>query len=59
MDHRSYIWQSIEQVSTIHMGVAATQMERRGLATERGTVNREIIAQPEKKPSIWEQLQQA
>ncbi|MFT9057177.1 MAG: hypothetical protein ABF449_11305 [Ethanoligenens sp.] len=41
------------------MGVTATQMERRGLATERGTVNREIVAQPEKKPSIWEQLQQA
>jgi predicted nucleic acid-binding Zn-ribbon protein len=27
------------------MGVAATQMERRGFATEKGTVNREIAAQ--------------
>lgn len=65
------------------MGVAATQMERRGLVTEKGTINREIATQnrllkeikaritrlynwskqqatqPEQKPSIWEQLQQA
>ncbi|MFA7117234.1 MAG: hypothetical protein WC159_00545 [Sphaerochaetaceae bacterium] len=70
-------------MSTGHMGVTATQMERRGFVTEKGTVNREIAAQnrllkeikarithlynwtkqqatePQQKPSIWEQLQQA
>ena len=45
VDHRSYARQGIEQVPTVHMGVAALQMERRGLATEKGTVNREITAQ--------------
>ncbi len=83
IDHRSYLRQGIQQMPTVHMGVAATQMERRSLATEKGAVNREIAAQnrllkeikaritllynwsrqqaaqPEQKPSIWEQLQQA
>jgi hypothetical protein len=45
IDHRSYARQGIEKVPTIHMGVAATQMERRGIPTEKGAVNREIAAQ--------------
>ena len=45
IDHRSYVRQGIEQIPTVHMGVAASQMERRGLATEKGAVNREIAAQ--------------
>ena len=45
VDHRSYVRQGIEQIPTVHMGVAATQMERRGLATEKSAVNREIAAQ--------------
>jgi ATP-dependent exoDNAse (exonuclease V) alpha subunit len=84
IDHRSYARQGIQKIPTVHMGVAATQMECRGFSTEKGAVNREIAAQnrllkeikaritrlynwskqqaaaqPEKKPSIWEQLQQA
>ena len=42
VDHRSYERQGVEQVPTVHMGVAATQMERKGIATERGKMNREI-----------------
>jgi hypothetical protein len=42
IDHRSYQRQGIEQIPTIHLGVAAAQMERRGIATERGNTNREI-----------------
>jgi chromosome segregation ATPase len=42
IDHRSYERQGIEQVPTVHMGVAATQMERKGIATEQGNTNREI-----------------
>ena len=45
IDHRSYVRQGIQKIPTVHMGVAATQMERRGLATEKGAVNREIAAQ--------------
>jgi hypothetical protein len=83
VDHRSYLRQGVQKIPTVHMGVAAMQMECRGLITEKGTVNREITAQnrllkeikaritrlynwskqqaaqPEHKPSIWEQLQQA
>lgn len=45
IDHRSYIRQGVQEIPTVHMGVAATQMERRGLATEKGAGNREIAAQ--------------
>ena len=43
IDHRSYERQGVEQIPTVHMGVAATQMERKGIATERGDRNREIV----------------
>lgn len=42
IDHRSYERQGIEQIPTVHLGVAAFQMEKRGIATERGNLNREI-----------------
>ncbi len=45
IDHRSYVRQGMQQIPTVHMGVAATQMEHRGISTEKGTVNREIAAQ--------------
>ncbi|MDL2327947.1 MobA/MobL family protein [Ruminococcaceae bacterium OttesenSCG-928-A11] len=43
IDHRSYERQGIEQIPTIHLGVAASAMERRGIRTERGDINREIV----------------
>jgi len=43
IDHRSYERQGVEQVPTIHMGIAATQMEGKGIATECGDRNREIV----------------
>lgn len=45
IDHRSYARQGVQKIPTVHMGVAATQMEYRGISTEKGTVNREIAAQ--------------
>lgn len=42
VDHRSYQRQGIEQIPTIHLGVSATQMEKKGVATDRGNINREI-----------------
>ncbi len=52
VDHRSYKRQGVEQIPTVHMGVAASQMERKGIATERGNQNREVIA----KNSLLRQL---
>ena len=37
-----YQRQGIEQIPTIHLGVSATQMEKKGIATDRGNINREI-----------------
>ena len=45
IDHRSYERQGVEQMPTVHLGVAATQMERRGIPAEKGGVNREVAAQ--------------
>ena len=42
IDHRSYERQGIDLIPTIHLGVAASAMEKRGVRTERGDVNREI-----------------
>lgn len=42
IDHRSYERQGIDQIPTVHLGVAAHQMEKRGIRTERGDINREI-----------------
>lgn len=44
IDHRSYKRQGKEQLPTVHMGVAATRMERRGIATDKGNINRQIAA---------------
>lgn len=44
IDHRSYRRQGVEKVPSIHMGVAATRMERRGILTDKGNVNRQIAA---------------
>jgi ATP-dependent exoDNAse (exonuclease V) alpha subunit len=42
VDHRSYARQGTPQIPTIHIGPAATQMEREGIPTDKGNVNREI-----------------
>lgn len=42
VDHRSYERQGIEQIPTIHLGVSASQIEKKGIVTDRGNINREI-----------------
>ena len=42
IDHRSYERQGVEQIPQIHMGAAATQMERKGIRTAVGDINRQI-----------------
>ena len=41
VDHRTLSAQGIDRAPQIHVGVHATQMERRGIATERGELNRQ------------------
>ena len=41
-EHRSFERQGIDLLPTIHMGAAVTAMERRGIKTEIGNMNREI-----------------
>ena len=41
-EHRSFERQGIDLLPTIHMGAAVTAMERRGIQTEIGNMNREI-----------------
>lgn len=42
VDHRSYEEQGVELIPTIHLGVQAHHMEKRGIETERGSINRRI-----------------
>lgn len=42
LDHRSYAARHLIKVPTIKMGVAATAMERKGIRTDKGDINREI-----------------
>ena len=44
VDLRSYERQGLDTVPTVHMGPAVTQMERRGIATNIGNLNRDIKA---------------
>lgn len=44
IDHRSYKQRGIEQLPTIKMGYVATQMERQGIKSWRGDINRERVA---------------
>ena len=42
IDHRSNAERGIDELPTVHMGVAACQMEKKGIATEKGDLNRAI-----------------
>lgn len=42
IDHRSYERQGVEQIPTVHEGVAVHQMEAKGIVTDKGEHNRWI-----------------
>ncbi|MBY5056320.1 MobA/MobL family protein [Streptococcus agalactiae] len=42
VDHRSYKRQGIEEIPTIHMGASASTLEKKGIETDKGNINREI-----------------
>ena len=57
IDHRSFARQGItDKLPTIHLGVAAHQMEQRGILTERGNINRQIEISNRKLRLIEEQI---
>jgi hypothetical protein len=41
IDHRSFERQGKEEIPTVHLGVSTSQMERKGVSTNRGEINRE------------------
>ena len=42
-EHRSYKEQGIDRLPTIHLGAVASALERKGIRTERGDMNRSIM----------------
>jgi len=42
VDHRSFKDRGVDRDPTTHLGPAATEMERRGEASERGEINRQV-----------------
>ena len=42
-EYRSFAEQGIDKEPTIHIGAVANALERKGIQTERGNINREII----------------
>lgn len=42
VDHRSFARQGREEIPTIHLGASASALERKGIKTEKGNINREI-----------------
>ena len=55
-EHRSFREQGIEKQPTIHIGAVANVLERKGVQTERGNINREIIRQNRKLEQAMEEL---
>ena len=56
VDHRSFKRQGLDIQPTIHLGSAAHQLEKRGIATERGDLNHQIRAQNAHANYLDEQL---
>lgn len=58
IDHRSYEQQGIEKAPSKHIGVKATAMEKRGIETDRGNINREIDRQNEQLKEISKKIEE-
>ncbi len=55
-EHRSFKEQGIDREPTIHIGAVANALERKGIQTERGNINREIIERNMKLEQAKEML---
>ena len=56
ISHKNLEDQGIERPPTVHLGPAATAMERKGIKTERGNLNRQVLSDPARE--IFEELDQ-
>ena len=56
VDHRSFKRQGIKQIPTIHLGASASAMERKGIRTEKGDINREIKKQNDLLKNIGNEI---
>lgn len=56
VDHRSFKRQGIKQIPTIHLGASASAMERKGIRTEKGDINREIKKQNELLKNVGNEI---
>lgn len=59
IDHRSLKEQGIEREPTIHMGKDTTAMERKGVQTEKGNINRQIAQDNKLRQELTYELKQA
>ncbi|OYV88771.1 MAG: MobA/MobL family protein, partial [Acidiphilium sp. 37-60-79] len=52
VDHRSFARRGLEQAPTVHLGPAASALERRGVQTGVGDVNRAVAASEEAREAV-------
>ncbi|OYV67012.1 MAG: MobA/MobL family protein, partial [Acidiphilium sp. 21-66-27] len=52
VDHRSFARRELERAPTVHLGPAATALERRGVQTGVGDVNRAVAASEEAREAV-------
>jgi len=52
IDHRALKAQGIDREPTIHLGATATALERQGIRTQRGDINREIQRRNETREAL-------
>ncbi len=57
VDHRSYRRQGVNKKPQIHMGTGAMALERKGIRTEKGDINREIAKENIILKNIQKELQ--
>ena len=58
IDHRSYARQGVEQLPTVHEGPVVRQLEARGIATDKGSLNRLICATNQKLREIARRIKE-
>ena len=56
VDHRSYEAQGVDKTPTIHLGKTATAMERKGITTELGDINRGIERENVQSQTIKQEI---
>ena len=56
IDHRSLAAQGIDREATTHLGPVATDMERRGKASDRGDGNRQVASNNEQRRELSAQI---